>query len=200
MLNADLKCMKMLLKWNKDRIRQNNTDIWKYTSSMAGVELPIVTYSKFHKKVVNLGERSSVESFGFNQIPKNSSYQKSGFNSTNKQLLLRLTHAQKRDCLNLRENGKPGSWNLQEPLMFKLQNPLRKGHTYNFQIFKGLKNVILYHKDAEFMIHHPVAKQFHRWQNHASMPEETFFATLIRLRIDPINKTITQVINLIIHC
>ena len=203
MLNADLKCLEQLVKLNTDQKQEHgemnaptiNTYKWKYSSSMAGVELPIVTYSKFYKQVTGLGEVSSVESFGFNQIPKNSSHHKT-FNSTNKQLLLRLTSSQRRDCVNCRDPQSHDRWNLQDPLVFSLRNPLLKanGVKYSFQIFKGLKNVILHWIDAEFMINHPVAKQFHKWQNKAAMPEETFFATLIRLKIDEINKSITQVL------
>ena len=203
MLNADLKCLEQLVKLNneqKEEQRELNAQTvypykWKYSSSMAGVELPIVTYSKFYKQVTGLGEVSSVESFGFNQIPKNSSHHKT-FNSTNKQLLLRLTSSQRRDCVNCRDTERHNKWNLQDPLVFSLRNPLLKGNgaKYNFQIFKGLKNVILHWVDADFMIHHPVAKQFHKWQNKAAMPEETFFATLIRLKIDTTNNSITQVL------
>ena len=192
MLNADLKCIENLVKLNNEQKTEDYR--WKYVSSMAGVELPIVTYSKFYKNVTGLKERSSVESFGFHQVLRNSSFSKT-FNSTNKQLMLRLTRAQKRDCLNCHESDKPGWWNLQDPLVFRLPNPMKRGGggSYDFQIFKGLKNVILHWKDAEFMIHHPVAKQFHKWQNLASMPEETFFATLIRLKINEVDKSITQV-------
>ena len=93
-----------------------------------------------------------------------------------------------------------GSWNLEDNLIFQLRNPMVsdtvvKGvKTYNFQIFKGLKNVILSWEDAKFMLYHPVAKQFHKWQSKSAMPEETFFATLIRFRINRSNNAISQVI------
>ena len=193
MLNADLKCIKQLLNLNKERISQNNKHIWRYSSSVAGVELPIVTYSKFHKTLENLGESSSVESFAFNQVPRNSS-EHSIFNSTNKQLLLRLTKNQRKACLNCADNKNPNGWNLEQPLVFRLANPLKKGESYQFQMFKGLKNVILYWKDADFMINHPVAKQFQNWQRSQRMPEETFFATLIRFKVDKATNSIMQVI------
>ena len=205
MLNADLKCLKELVKLNKEHqeLKENtkNTYKWKYSSSMAGVELPIVTYSKFHQQVSGLGERSSVESFGFNTIPRNSSVVPLlRYNSTNIQLLSRLRSSQKRDCLNCRKPNIYGKWNVHDPLVFSLQNPLPEanGEKYNFRIFKGLKNVILHWTDADFMIHHPVALQFHKWQNNASMPEETFFATLIRFKIDKFNNSITQVLYIVL--
>ena len=112
MLNADLKCIKQLVNLNKERIIKNDKSVWKYTSSQAGVELPIVTYAKFHKTLENLGESSSVESFAFNQVPKNSS-EHSIFNSTNKQLLLRLTKNQRKDCLNCVDKKNTNGWNLE---------------------------------------------------------------------------------------
>ena len=192
MLNADLKCIKELVHLNKERNAQNNKNTWKYSSSVAGVELPIVTYAKFHQKLEGLGESSSVESFGFNQVPRNSS-EHSIFNSTNKQLLLRLTKNQRRACVNCVDKKNPNGWNLEAPLVFKLPNPLKKSEKYEFQLFKGLKNVILYWKDADFMINHPVAKQFRQWQKSQRMPEETFFATLTRFKLDEATNSITQV-------
>ena len=193
MLNADLKCIKELVNLNKERIAQNNKHTWKYSSSVAGVELPIVTYAKFHKTVENLGESSSVESFAFNQVPRNSS-EHSIFNSTNKQLLLRLSKSQRKSCLNCVDSKNPNGWNLEQPLVFKLPNPLIKDDQYQFQMFKGLKNVILYWKDADLMINHPVAKKFHKWQRNQRMPEETFFATLIRFKVDHTSNHISQVL------
>ena len=192
MLNADLKCIKQLVNLNKERMNNNDKNIWKYTSSQAGVELPIVTYARYHKTLENLGESSSVESFAFNQVPKNSS-EHSIFNSTNKQLLLRLTKNQRKDCLNCVDKKNPSGWNLEQPLVFRLANPLKRSETYQFQMFKGLKNVILYWKEADFMMNHPVAKQFHKWQRSQRMPEETFFATLTRFKVDQVTHSITQV-------
>ena len=206
MLNADLKCIERLVKLNNEQNKEHqelneriflNTYKWKYSSSMAGVELPIVTYSKFHKQVSGLGERSSVESFGFNPIPRNSpTIPLLRYNSTNIQLLSRLKSSQKLDCLNCRDPYINSKWNIHDPLVFSLPNPMLEasGERYNFQMFKGLKNVVLHWVDADFMIHHPVARQFHEWQNKASMPEETFFATLIRFKIDTFKKSITQVL------
>ena len=202
MLDADLKCLRMLIDLNNEsKMPGNYIKPWRYSSSMAGVELPIVSYSKFYKTIASLGENSAVESFGFHQITKNFTRPGDAFNSTNKQLLRRLSNSQKRDCLNCRRENKNSNsdrtykkqWNMKDHLIFHLPNPLSSGDTYEFQIFKGLKNVILYWKDAEFMLHHPIAKQFHKWQWRAAMPEETFFATLIRLRVDNITNSITQV-------
>ena len=69
--------------------------------------------------------------------------------------------ADSKDCV---DSKNPNGWNLEQPLVFKLPNPLIKDDQYHFQMFKGLKNVILYWKDADFMINHPVAKKFHKWQ------------------------------------
>ena len=87
-LEADLICYKKLLELN-----QNAKNSWTYTSSMAGSELPIVTYSKFHKTVSSLGSKSAVES----SRPCESFRYKG---CANEQLLLRITDSQMKSCTN----------------------------------------------------------------------------------------------------
>ena len=220
-LEADLICYKRLLNLNQNGNAENS---WTYTSSMAGSELPIVTYSKFHKTVSSLGSKSAVES----SRPCESFRYKG---CANEQLLLRITDSQMKSCTNCWSQSEDikdteicnfkickdsknnstykkhktrldkkaqkfsipfNSWNIRDPLVFRLPNPLQPNQKYSFQIFKGLKNVILHRRDVEFMINHPVAKQIHQWQKESKIPEETLFPTLIRLRVDEITGNITQ--------
>ena len=218
-LEADLICTTKLLEMN----RMNPKKFWTYISSMAGSELPIVTYAKFHKTLSNLGPKSVVES----SRPCESFRYKG---CANEQLLLRITDSQMKTCTNCwtSSNEKRDSeicnfkickdarnktypkhktrldrkaeklsipisaWNIRDPLVFKLPNPLLDNQKYTFQIFKGLKNVILHKNDADFMINHPVGKQIRAWQKESKIPEETFFATLIRFRIDETTGIIKQ--------
>ena len=94
------------------------------------------------------------------------------------------------------KNGKSSfaypAWNIRDPLIFELPNPLQPNRSYTFQMFKGLKNVILHRSDADFMLNHPIGKQFHEWQKDSKIPEEYFYATLIRFRINKNNGEITQ--------
>ena len=84
------------------------------------------------------------------------------------------------------------AWNIRDPLIFELPNPLQPNRSYTFQMFKGVKNVILHRTDADFMLNHPIGKQFHEWQKDSKIPEEYFYATLIRFRINEKNGEITQ--------
>ena len=191
---------------------------------MAGSELPIVTYAKFHKIVSRLGPKSAVES----SRPCESFRYKG---CANEQLLLRITDSQMKTCTNcwvssndpkdyeicnfkICKNSKNitkvkhhktrldkkadkfsipyTAWNIREPLVFQLPNPLQPNKFYKFQLFKGLKNVILHRTDADFMLNHPVGKQIYEWQKDSKIPEETLFPTLIRLRINEESGEISQ--------
>jgi hypothetical protein len=204
----------------------NPMNAWTYTSSMAGSELPIVTYSKFHKTLATLGSKSAVES----SRPCESFRYKG---CANEQLLLRITDSQMKTCTNCwasSDDSKDSeicnfkicksssnitrpkhkqhktrldkkadkfsipykAWNIRDPLIFKLPNPLQPNQFYTFQMFKGLKNVILHKNDADFIINHPVGKQIHDWQKDSKIPEETLFPTLIRLRVNEETKEVKQ--------
>ena len=191
---------------------------------MAGSELPIVTYAKFHRIVTSLGSKSAVES----SRPCESFRYKG---CANEQLLLRITDSQMKTCTNCWTSSNDPkdyeicnfkicknsrnitrqkhhktrldkkadkfkipytAWNIRDPLVFKLPNPLQPNKYYKFQLFKGLKNVILHRKDADFMLNHPIGKQIHDWQKESKIPEETLFPTLIRLRINEENGEIEQ--------
>ena len=191
---------------------------------MAGSELPIVTYAKFHATVSNLGQKSALKSkrpctgFRFDGC-------------ANEDLLLRITDNQIKSCANClvpsndtkdykvchdmkcklskdsikakrlkekfdKKNGNSSfqypAWNIRDPLIFQLPNPLQHNRSYTFQIFKGLKNVILLRTDADFMLNHPIGKQFYEWQTNSRIPEEYFYATLARFRINEKSGHVTQ--------
>ena len=169
-LDADMKCQSKLLKFNeafKTKIQRKFQ--WKYCSSVAGSELPIVTYSSFHNKISTSlkNESSSVESFG---IPELNQW--------------RFDNKEKYASKTI-ENDV-------EILKFKIpdmvvSNPGEKNFTraLTFKIFKGLKNVILSARDTDFLINHQVSRQLYDWFKDTDFPEEHFLPTLIRIRVDP---------------
>ena len=53
----------------------------------------------------------------------------------------------------------------------------------NLYIYSGLREIILTEKDADFMVNHPVAKEFHKWiSKGGGHPEEHYFSSLIRIK------------------
>ena len=164
-LDADMKCQSELLKLNKER---NTKFQWKYVSSVAGSELPIVTYSTFHNKIsTNLkNEQSSVESFDTPELN-----------------LWRFDRKRKYET-SVIENGIE-EFSYKVP--FDISNPGEKNFSreLEFKVFKGLKNVILSYRDTEFLINHPFSRQLYDWFKETDFPEEHFLPTLIRISVDP---------------
>ena len=165
MLEADLKCIKKLLEF-----KENGKTAWRYLLSVAGTELPTRSYWKFHRKLSQtLGEHdSSVES-----QPVTSQFW-SRFSE--KQLSVR------------REVGVENGETLYE---FDLVYNNATKTNISFQMFKGTRNVILSAKDAEFICYHPVSKFMYEWIIQAYVPDEHFYATIIRMQVDSDNQ-ITQ--------
>ena len=175
MLKADLKCIEKLLKVGK-----SNQIPWRYSISMAGSELPLVTYASLHKTLsTKLGEHSSaLESF----------------RTPNFQLKTRLRKKYSINCTvcPTDENMSVRKWKDVEPLQYSFTNPLDNALKYKFQVFKGLRSVILSVKDANFMVHNPVSKQIYKWLDHSSMSEEHYYSSLIRIKVDTKTSIITQ--------
>ena len=60
---------------------------------------------------------------------------------------------------------------------------------YGIKVFKGYKNVILRRDMTNFIINHPVAKIFREFVEDMKIPDEHFFATLVRIdKVEHINK------------
>ena len=164
-LDADMRCQSELLISNSIRSKKFQ---WKYVSSVAGSELPIVEYSTFHNRIsTNLkNEMSSVESFS---IPE---------------LNIWRFDRKKEYEVNIIEDGME---DISYKVPFVIWNPGEKNfsRTLEFKIFKGLKNVILSYRDTEFLINHPFSRQLYDWFIETDFPEEHFLPTLIRISIDP---------------
>ena len=170
MLKADLSCIRKLLQMKKD----DGSTAWSQSISVAGNELPIVSYSSFYNKIYQyLGsDLSSVESF---ILPMNDSF--------------RISETQNAD----RKISKDG---IQEDNAYEIQNPLislSKSESskssldqknIQFKVFKGARNVILSSKDADFIVNHQVAKVMLDWFSLGSFTEEHFYSTVIRFRMD----------------
>ena len=175
MLKADLKCIERLLE-----LRKGSKSPWRYSISMAGSELPLVTYATLRSRLANaLGnDGSSVESF---TMP-------------NYQLKRRLSKKAMADCKICpdEKNTEVRKWKSKTPLQFEFTNPLKTDKKYTMRVYKGLRSVILSYKDADFMVNHPVGKQFYQWIEKSSMTEEHFYSSLIRVKVDSKTSLVTQ--------
>lgn len=166
MLIADIKCHQRLLDF-----RVNNTIPWRYSLSVAGSELPITSYLRFHNKIsqkLGKDEKSSVESFPISNQNINQRFTKSQL----------LSEARKLSFENNEEH------------VFELF--YNQTQNITFQIFKGSRAVILSSKDADFIVNHPISRYFYYWFQQGSFTEEHFYATVIRLNVDQATKLITQ--------
>ena len=175
MLKADIKCIERLLE-----LRKGSKSPWRYSISMAGSELPLVTYATLRSRLTNaLGnDGSSVESF---TMP-------------NYQLKRRLSKKAMADCTICpdEKNTEVRKWKSKTPLQFEFTNPLKTDKKYTMRVYKGLRSVILSYKDADFMVNHPVGKQFYQWIEKSSMTEEHFYSSLIRVKVDSKTSLVTQ--------
>ena len=169
-LDADIKCLTRLLD-----IKKNGKILWRYSLSVAGSELPIKSYWRFHNRIsTTLGEHeSSVESEPMPITNWN-----------------RLTKKQLSDsvCVHscMAQNDK-----YKEDSRYEFRLPYNHT-TIRFQMFKGGRNVILSAKDAMFMVYHPIAKYVYKWMREALNTEEHFFATMVRTKINPITNKLVQ--------
>ena len=148
MLKADLKCIEKLLY-----LRKESESPWRYSISMAGSELPLVTYASLHSILSNklTKDDSALESF---RMP-------------NYQLSRRLKKKARINCKVCPDDkntfNKKLKWKNTPPLEYMFINPLDNTKNYTMQVFKGLRSVILSAKDADFMVNHPVSKQIYKW-------------------------------------
>ena len=75
-------------------------------------------------------------------------------------------------------------------ITFTFENPLLPNGSFTMKLFKGLRSVILSTQDADFMVNHPLAKTFLEWEQTGRSPEETYYASLIRLKVDSETKVL----------
>ena len=90
------------------------------------------------------------------------------------------------------KNTEVRKWKSKTPLQFEFTNPLKTDKKYTMRVYKGLRSVILSYKDADFMVNHPVGKQFYQWIEKSSMTEEHFYSSLIRVKVDSETSLVTQ--------
>ena len=55
---------------------------------------------------------------------------------------------------------------------------------YGLRIYQGLRNLILNRTFCEFSLHHPVSRNLLEWFEDTLIADESFFQTLIRVRVD----------------
>ena len=180
LVRADVDCLKELLNIKKDPKRS-----WKYVSIMSGDELPLVTYAQYHQEIAQKlkDDQSAVES-----VP-----------APNMQILDRLMVKQRADCTNCPPEIKTQQYNsswkplvAKKPLQFFVFHDLNLDGKPSIQIYKGIRNVILCVKDAEFIVNDKIANSFMRWQIGGQFTEEHFYSTLIRIGRDYSENSISQ--------
>ena len=171
MLKADLKCLNKLVELNHQR---SHTFRWSHSVSIAGSELPIVTYSTFSNTInKKLGPNlSSVESF---LMPKGNYF--------------RISHEQKKNRkLSLDGSQKDNVFELSIPLNRHSNSTTAKisssNQTIQFKLFKGIRNVILSFEDANFLLNHKIARALLHWISQGLFTEEHFYSTAIRFKKD----------------
>ena len=52
---------------------------------------------------------------------------------------------------------------------------------YGLKVYKGYKNVMIRRDFANFLIHHPVAKEFEEYLHDTVVPDEHLYASLARI-------------------
>ena len=184
LVQADMKCLELLLRHNQSQKKEERK--WRYVSIMSGDELPLVSYSKYHKELASKlkDELSAVESV---PVP-------------NMQILSRLTLAQRGDCANCPNAVKHNAFNMswkslvaKENLQFSIFNDNAFSEmSPDIQIYKGVRNVILSSKDSDFIANDEVSKKFRKWQIGSQFTEEHFYSTIIRIKHDKKEGTIFQ--------
>ena len=60
----------------------------------------------------------------------------------------------------------------------------KKPPPHGLTVFKGLKNVILCRSVVHFILNNAVAIDFKRWLEDTSVPDESFYATMIRVEFN----------------
>ena len=170
-LKADLKCLSKLLELNHQR---SHTLRWSHSVSIAGSELPIVTYSTFRNTINRkLGPNlSSVESF---LMPKGNYPRISDEQNKNAKFFPNGSQVD-----NIFELSIPLNRHLNTTVA--QQSSINK--TIQFKVFKGIRNVILSFKDADFLVNHEIARALLKWISKGSHTEEHFYSTAIRFRKD----------------
>ena len=75
---------------------------------------------------------------------------------------------------------------------FELVYDNKTNTNITFQMFKGTRNVVLSAKDAEFICYHPLSKFMYDWILQTFVPDEHFYATVIRMNVNKTSNQITQ--------
>ncbi len=53
---------------------------------------------------------------------------------------------------------------------------------FNLTVYKGGKNVVLSRSMVHFLLRHPIAVKFREWLEDTFVPDESFYATMIRYK------------------
>ena len=159
LVDSELKCLQLL---------ESEFSNWTHVMNLAGSELPIHPLGIIEYTINNtLGiEHSFVWS---NPMPENERRFIEFKHELNLESTIELQGHESRYVQIPRE----------VPGMIKKDPP-----PLNLTIFKGFKNVILSRPKVQFLLNNPVPIEFRKWLEDTMIPDEHFYATLIRVQFN----------------
>lgn len=168
--NIILDCTERVSKVSRN---MEEKDRWLHTTFLAGTELPMLPYDKFHKIITShLGRNQSAI------LSEGDAY-------TMPFAQRRLHEEQTKDCVQ-------GCKNFSEPWYFKIPLQGRARKPMRIRLWKGILPPILSYEMGQFLNHDPVAKSVWDWLKSSWQPEETYFASMARTRWDPDRQEVVQ--------
>ena len=155
LLESDLKCFELL---------QSKFSNWSHVINLAGSELPIQPIGKIESTIRReLGMGLSFASS--HPLPKH------------ERSRIELKHELKSNSRFLNFLGGFRYDKVPVPINgIKKESP-----PYDLTVFKGLKNVILSRSMVYFILNNGLAIKFRKWLEDTLVPDESFYATMIRV-------------------
>jgi hypothetical protein len=65
-----------------------------------------------------------------------------------------------------------------------MQGMAKEPAPFNLTVYKGSKNTILSRSMTLFLLYHTIARAFKEWLADTSVPDESYYATMIRVRFN----------------
>ena len=160
LVESDLKCIELLEAEFSD---------WTHVMNLAGSELPTRTIGEIESTIRSkLGKN---QSFAFSRpMPEKFKQHIELKHKLNfkPRFLSFLDGGSRYDKIPVRVEGE------------EKKSPPPHGLT----VFKGLKNVILSRPMVDFILHNIVATDFKEWLEDTQIPDESFYATMIRVELN----------------
>ena len=160
LVESDLKCFESLEAEFSD---------WTHVMNLAGSELPTRTIGEIETAI--LSKLGKGRSFGYSR-PMPEKFKKR----------IRLKHKLnfKPRFLSFLDGGSR-----YDKVPVRVEGEEKKSPPpHGLTVFKGLKNVILSRPMVDFILHNQVATDFKEWLEDTQIPDESFYATMIRVELN----------------